>query len=57
MLVGSDEEHRDGIMVAGLRVEVEGQFGVKSGPKEARKYRGDEGAAGRKSVGADRQCD
>ena len=46
MLVGSHEEHRDGVLSIGLRGEVESQFGVKLGAKEARKYRGDEGAAG-----------
>ncbi len=57
VLVGGDEEHRDGVLGIGLRVKVEGQFGVKPGAKEARKYRRDEGADGRKSVGVDRQRD
>ena len=57
MLVGSHEEYRDGILSIGLGGEVEGQFGVKPGAKEARKYRGEEGADGRKFFGADRQSD
>ena len=57
MLVGSDEEHRDGVLGIGLGGEVEGQLGEEPGAKETRQYRGDEGADGRKFFGADRQSD